>query len=137
VNGEHPKPREALSEDLDYVCRETACGKTDNPTRWIGGEKIAATGLCFNCNFWGEYLKRKDAKDVVRAQGRHYVVCSDPSPGSHPWKGFGGHRFKIRFHDGREVETTNLWSQGVIPQHFKERMPDNAVFLEGMGHHDD
>jgi len=119
----------------DYACKE--CGQIDNPNNWLGGEKIAATGHCFNCNFWAEYVERKDETNIVRAQHRHYVACEEASLGSHPWKGFSGHRFKIRFNDGREIETTNLWSQGVIPDRWRERLPDNAVFLEGMGRHDD
>lgn len=120
---------EALPADLDYVCRE--CGKTDNPKRWIGGEKIAATGLCFYCKHWDDLLNIKDRHDVVRIKGSHYMVGSARSP--HRYNGFGGSRFKIRFNDGREVETVDLWSQGQIADHFKERMPDNAVFVEGMG----
>ena len=35
----------------------------------------------------------------------------------------------IRFTDGREVITHNLWHQGTIPKHFRARLPDNAVFV--------
>ena len=129
-------PTQLTSEQrssLDYACRE--CGAIDNPENWLGGEKIAASGLCFRCKHWDDLLQRKDDPDVVRAQHRHYVLGSAQTPGR--WNGFGGHRFKIRFNDGREIETVDLWSQGVIPTHFRERMPDNAVFVEGMGRHDD
>jgi hypothetical protein len=118
---------------LDYVCRE--CSATDNPLNWLGGEKIAATGLCFTCHHWDELLARKDDPTVVRAQHRHYIVGAAKTP--HRFNGFGGSEFKIRFNDGREVVTVDLWSQGTIPAHYRERMPDNAVFLEGMGRHDD
>lgn len=109
---------------LDYPCRE--CGKTDNPGNWIGGEKIAASGLCFRCKHWDDLLKIKDRSDVVRVKGVHYMIGHAKTP--HRWNGFGGHRFKIKFHDGREAETVDLWCQGDIAEHFKDRMPDNAVF---------
>lgn len=31
--------------------------------------------------------------------------------------------------DGTEVVTNDLWAQGVIPAHFRDRLPDNAEFL--------
>ena len=114
---------------LDYICRE--CGATDNPLNWLGGEKIAVTGLCFNCHHWDCLLAIKDRADVVRVKGVHYMIGGNRTP--HRWNGFGGSLFKIRFHDGREVETVDLWCQGHIAEHYKARMPDNAVFVEGMG----
>jgi hypothetical protein len=44
------------------------------------------------------------------------------------YRGFAGRRFVIRFHDGRIVETTNLWSNGIIPEHFRDRLLDNACW---------
>jgi hypothetical protein len=47
-------------------------------------------------------------------------------------RGFGGHEFHIRFTDGREeaeVETSNLWCQGNIPEHFSKLLPNNAEFV--------
>lgn len=58
------------------------------------------------------------------------------SKGCHYWigdenveccRGFGGDKFVIRFKDGKEVTTTNLWYQGAIPKHFQKILPDNAV----------
>lgn len=115
-----------------YTCKE--CGEQDDPAKWIGGEKIAASGYCFRCKHWADLIAIKDRADVVRVKNTHYQIGTARTPSRH--NGFGGHRFKIRFHDGREVETVDLWCQGGIPDRFKERMPDNAVFLDGMGSHD-
>ena len=84
--------------------------------------------LCFNCNFWREKVLMKDKPKVVRIKGSHYTIGAEEAP-TGMFRGFGGRVFKILFDDGREVTTTNLWHQGIIPEHFKERLPDNAKFL--------
>lgn len=43
--------------------------------------------------------------------------------------GFGGGKWVVRFHDGREVVTHNLWHVGTIPPPFRDRLPDNAEFV--------
>ena len=48
---------------------------------------------------------------------------------SGPFRGFGGRKFTILFHDGRVVETNCLWHQGKISKRFREMLPDNAVFV--------
>lgn len=63
---------------------------------------------------------------IVRVGGKHYQIAPEKQSGM---RGFGGAKFLIRFFDGRSVETTNLWSQGTIPEHFRSRLPDNAEFL--------
>jgi hypothetical protein len=85
--------------------------------------------LCFNCNFWDEYTHKKDDPKIARIQGHHYVV-EPPSPLPSRMLGFSGREFKVRWHDGREVTTNNLWSQGDIPERFKDRLPDNAEFVK-------
>jgi hypothetical protein len=29
--------------------------------------------------------------------------------------------------DGRSIKTNNLWFGGVIPERFRDRLPDNAI----------
>jgi len=48
---------------------------------------------------------------------------------SEPFKGFGGRDFSIKFYDGRDIKTSNLWYQGEIPERFKEFLSDNAEFV--------
>lgn len=116
-----------------FTCLE--CGKEENPNRWLGGANLVKKSLCFQCDHWDDLLARKDDPGTVRIDGVHYMIGKE---GGNPnWAGFGGHEFKIRFDDGREVVTHNLWCQGHIAEHFKQRMRDNAVFVAGMGTHDD
>ena len=44
------------------------------------------------------------------------------------FQGFGGAEFRIRFNDGYEVITHNLWCQGEPEGSWKEKFPNNADF---------
>ncbi len=110
----------------DQVC--VICGEVDSPssfsepTRSIMIEKK----ICFGCEFWLEKVAIKDDPRVVRADGTHYWIGNEKSEGPSRWRGFGGDKFIIDFFDGRHVESTNLWHNGEIPEHFKAQLPDNA-----------
>lgn len=83
--------------------------------------------LCFRCSFWQEYVAKKHRLDIARICGSHFVIANEfPPPGS--MRGHAGAKFKILFDDGREVDTTNLWAQGTIPDEFKDELPNNARF---------
>lgn len=73
---------------------------------------------------WGEALARLEANDprLVIADGHAYSIGSD---NDNP-RGFGGQRWIIRFHDGREVITHSLWHLGDIPASWRDRLPENA-----------
>ena len=80
---------------------------------------------CDDCSFWLEKLYLPDyvTKQVI-VGGTHYML------GNSSIKGFAGAKFTIKFFSGRIVETSNLWRQGRIPEHFRSALPDNAVFVE-------
>lgn len=77
----------------------------------------------------------------VRAGHRHYV----PSylgfrPNNYnDCKGFGGAKWYWRFLDengqptGEVFKTDSLFTQGDIPEDFRDRLPDNAVFTDEQG----
>lgn len=94
-------------------------------------ERMAAEDVCFSCAFWRNLLDaaRERPEDVVRIDGRHYTIEPDvpDARDAGVLAGFGGERFWIVIGD-RHVITCNLWAQGEIPQHFRERLPDNARF---------
>ena len=85
--------------------------------------------ICFYCYFWLEKLDVKDYPTTVRVSGTHYMISPDNSS-TLGFKGFGGAEFRIKFNDGRYIVSHNLWCQGDIPERFKDRLPDNAVFVE-------
>lgn len=97
--------------------------------------------LCASCDYWrcfvdGVSSSREhepvDPAAVVVINGQHFYIEPEPGRDYLGFRGFGGSRFVVRFADGRVVETRNLWQQGVIPAHFRDRLKDNAVAIEGM-----
>ena len=77
--------------------------------------------------YWSE--QASDRANAAVIDGIHYRIKPDtakPGPGS----GYDGQKFTVRFHDGREVTTRNLWYQGPIPPVWRDRLPDNAEFVK-------
>jgi hypothetical protein len=73
--------------------------------------------------FWEMHYALYDDSSVI-VNGNHYRIGKSTS-----FKGYGGHKFTIKFFDGRVVETNNLWSQGTIDSEWRDRLPDNAEFV--------
>lgn len=105
-------------------------------TRYSGSipEEILSRQLCFSCLFWTKLLEESEDPDVLVVEGRRYRIGPQPPiregrvVNAHAY-GFGGSRFELRFFDDREDRgTNNLWTQGKVPPHFRERMPDTAEF---------
>lgn len=113
---------------MKYLCR--LCGKEDDTESWLESTRMAVEKLCFNCNFWDKLVVIKDDPKTVRVKGTHYIIGPEPKNERALFLGFGGRRFDIRFKDGREVSTRNLWCQGEIDHKFREQLPDNAEFIE-------
>lgn len=81
----------------------------------------------FQREFWQQKLL-DDAREPDRVaiiDGTHYYIDDEDDS---RFRGFDGAKFVIKFHDGREVTTTNLWCQGDIPDEFRDLFPNNADF---------
>lgn len=116
------------------ICR--LCLKPSNPEGYIKNrirEIMEEKQFCFNCAFWIWQweldTQSRPQHQVVITNGMHYIIGPESTMNGF-MKGFGGAYFKIKFHDGTEVETTNLWCQGEIPNHLKHLFPDNAEFIK-------
>lgn len=111
---------------MSITCKE--CGKAVEQ-RYIPKtqKEMNRLSLCFTCLFWTEKLQYVNHPHVARIDGTQYVIGEEHQ--KYAPRGFGGLRFDIQFHDGRKVTTNNLWCNGDIPEHFRARLPDNAVFL--------
>ena len=112
---------------MEYKCK--ICGKTEESSHWINGKEMLEKEHCFECNYWlslheDDITNRKDHKYVI-TNGVHYVI--EPEDSTDFFRGFGGAKVKIKFFDGTEVLSTNLWYQGVIPERFRDIMPDNGT----------
>jgi len=79
--------------------------------------------MCQGCTFWRSV---RDSDPVV-ISGQAYTIGPEDAPAC--LRGFGGSRYRIRFHDGREVVTTNLWCRGDVPPGWRQELPDNATFV--------
>lgn len=109
----------------NYTCVE--CGKEE--TRRYLGDRMRAKRLCFSCNFWMRHVNNAEHPMSTRIDNYHYLIGTEPErPGS--LHGFGGREFTIIFNDGKVVVTHNLWSQGEIPERFRDRLPNNAKFSQ-------
>jgi hypothetical protein len=108
-----------------YICKQ--CGEEEKGSwKHIG---IEQKGQCFGCHFWEGHAAHASAPESVRVGGEHFHIGPETA-GRSAFLGFGGRRFKISFHDGRFVETRNLWRQGDIPAYWREKLPDNADFVQ-------
>lgn len=91
---------------------------------------IKSEGICFSCSIWKERYEKLPflSKYIVAIiDGTYYHIGpEDNRPNS--VRGFGGSKFVIRFKDGHEVTTTNLWCGGDIDEYWKQFLPDNANF---------
>lgn len=68
-------------------------------------------------------------KEIIVDGYRYTIENNDPR-----WKGFGGRRFTVKFHDGEIVKTDDLWWDF----HFKtDSLPDTATLYEGWNLNDD
>lgn len=94
--------------------------------------------LCFDCNHWDELIRVEHLNpDIIclRVNGRHYQTSiSDINQPHHKkYSGFGGRKFVVKqiFNQGlpQVFFTCNMWTQGVIPIHYREKLPDNAEFV--------
>lgn len=115
------------TDPLDYTCRE--CGEVSHPS-YVGNDRIGAVlrerGLCFIDAFWDDAFQEYLAGKRLVVGGQSYTIAPERMSGS---RGHGGRRFRIQYPDGRVVESTNVWSQGPIPERWRARMADTAEFI--------
>lgn len=78
--------------------------------------------VCFSCAFW---INRTKDKNPIVIDGVRYAL------GSGSAGGMGGRKFTIKMNNGKIIETHDLWCRGDVPEHFKDRIKDNAEFCGG------
>lgn len=137
---------------------EAKCSECDRPREQdhrTHGHAIPRKDLCFACNFWMDHMEydRQGGPGIV-VEGIHYRYHKMENREAHRiglgtgnTLGFGGEHFYIRQWSGfsqkeidlarqygsvpieKFVESNNVWCQGEVPPHFRDRLPDNAEFL--------
>lgn len=119
---------EELYERNKILDNCSSCGQSfkttwNEPTR----SEMIKKHICFSCNFWLFQLNRKGAIIINGHKYQDGGKIDKSTTGG--FVGYGGRDFKIEFNTGKIIETNNLWSQGQLPDRFKEKFPDNAKFL--------
>lgn len=100
------------------------CGAPDE-ANYVNREHLLAESICIVCYHWRDILENHSSASVITDSWNHFEIAP-PSNGSSSTKGHGGRKFTVTFTDGRVVNTDNLWSQGVIPEWFRDRFEVNA-----------
>ena len=100
--------------------------------RWVEehNTELRRRRMCFIDAFWAEMVEKDAARDnaITTDKYWHFVVGDEEAlPKRGPGRGFDGRRVRVHFRDGRQVESTNLWSQGEIPDHWRNRFAPNAT----------
>lgn len=83
--------------------------------------------LCFSCNFWDNLITEVPDNQRIVIEGHHYIPLPEED-GPTRFKGYGGRTFIIHKENGETITTSNLWHQGKIPEHYRNRLPNNARF---------
>lgn len=100
------------------------CDRVFSPLNYYDIPRIVREGTCPQCTFWLDYVKTKNNPTYVRCNGRHYQITSNKVSNSLKAT------YVIRFlDDDSVVATEQLTYQGVIPEHFRVYLPDNAIFM--------
>ena len=112
------------------ICKE--CGDYDLPMSFepMKSEMIEL-GLCSHCHFWTGIYMTKDNPKRIFANGDAYWIRDEDQGSWSAMRGYGGHKFFIKKYLTKNtftiITTTNLWHNGTVPEHFRSRLPDNAV----------
>ena len=111
------------------------CGKTKKELKYSKDYQqiMDLKDWCFDCAFWCKRAKVDLHRSVIveSENGREAFFIGNENADERAFRGHGGRQFNIKFHDGREVTTTNLWHNGIIPEVWYAHLPVNAVFNSG------
>jgi len=106
------------------------CDKDFVKEKYGGEYKDICSSECFNDAFWLEKIKDKDIITII--DGESYYIDDEKSNSS--FRGFSGQKFIIKYIDGdkkdKVIVTTNLWYNGVIPEKFRDKLKNNAIFCK-------
>jgi hypothetical protein len=126
----------------DASCLSHGCGGTPAGFEAPGGSlpDDELGGYCSTCRFWLFKVGWSPAGTVVEELddgSRHRYYFNPAEPVVHTENpslrlGFGGTPWRIRFFDGRVVDTNDLHDEGEIPARFRHMFLPNAS-LERLG----
>ena len=116
-----------MTEPTDRrTCAECDQPRPEREATFENAAKMDKLQLCHACYYWLQHVGRVDEPESIRVDGCHYRTGPETGPA---WpRGMGGRRMQITWLDDSRPPTTstNIWSQGRIPDQFRDRLPDNA-----------
>lgn len=122
--------REKLLEDQKVMaepCRE--CGGVVSLNILGSTKRLESRNICSLCDHFIEIIEDiNNPRRVIVNGGCYWRKDYNKTAPSH-CLGFGGSVYKIRMHTGEEYTTNDLWFNGEIPEIFRDRIKDNAVFI--------
>lgn len=113
-----------MEDDLYLRC--VICGKEMEKSQFSNAPLCSEK--CFSKHYWNKLLKEKDEHIIIHGKC-YYDAGNVENPDNVSFLGCSGQRFWIRFFDGREITTNNLWCQGEIPEAYIDDLPDTAEFF--------
>ncbi|MBP5578664.1 MAG: hypothetical protein J6X56_04160 [Ruminococcus sp.] len=109
------------------MCKCRVCGKEFTVSTFYNDTDVCSY-QCHTTEYWQNILN--DTAIIIKGHCFHdlgaFVAGSVKRP---PVVGFSGRKFRIRFNDGRELDTNNLWHDGRIPKELTTA--DNAEIIDG------
>ena len=117
-----------LSDDLKCI----ECGGYVKTKNWFGkvGDSLKKRKLCFSCNHYFEAIETAGDPRRVIINGSLYWRKDWNSTAPSHCLGFSGSVHNIKMNSGEIYKTNDLWFNGDIPERFKDRLKDNAVFIQ-------
>lgn len=111
------------------------CGKQIKQSNYANA--ILCSSECFNKLFWLTKLdniaKDKNYADrivIYPSNNKLYCYYIEDEFEKSQMRGHGGRKFKIKFTNGKTIYSTNLWSNGVIPEDLRDKFKVNTISLE-------
>ena len=114
--------------------RCSECGnKVDERNHWslMTHNEEYGTCVCIDCMPWDEKARDKSyaKRRLITPTYEAFFIGDRDTPKQ--WRGFGGRKFTIVFDDGRIVKTDNLWFDGFVPEHYRDRLQPNGRLFRG------
>lgn len=114
----------------NHICH--VCGALENGhyNTWAE-EDFRKNQCCQKCNFWFSKIANYGVgfdKHFVDGDWNMYL-CRDSKEardGGPVMRGFGGRMVRVNFSDGTYVISTNMWTQGTVPEDWRTKFPINA-----------
>lgn len=117
-----------VREPSPSPCRE--CGGEGYEIAWVPEtrNRLLELGVCLSCLHWLEVVEERNGHVVVDGHAfRPKEDDPDTRVRTGGWGlGCGGAEQHFVLSDGTLLRCCNVWNRGQVPEHFRDRLPDDA-----------